>query len=194
MTIELPESQVIDSMIDEVPNLRVSIIYEDFASGLRAKDCLDRMTRHLDVGPDIFSVRLWSFNYLSDPDLRNQAAKEAQDFEIIFLATRGSGEPPASVKNWMTEWLKHRDARPCALAIMPDEQWQKHPGGTALLKYISRVADSAGLDLVCPPVEPAEQPSGHTIRQIVRRAINSSPLLEGIVDDWQSYTHSGINE
>jgi hypothetical protein len=41
---------------------------------------------------------------------------------------------------------------------------------------------------------PSPHPSDVAVRQIVRQAINASPLLEVIVDDWQSYAHWGINE
>ena len=37
-------------------------------------------------------------------------------------------------------------------------------------------------------------PTDEAIRQMVRKAINASPLLEGILDDWQSCAHWGINE
>jgi hypothetical protein len=40
----------------------------------------------------------------------------------------------------------------------------------------------------------SQHPSDIAIRQIVRRAINASPLLEEIVNDWQSWAHGGINE
>jgi hypothetical protein len=39
-----------------------------------------------------------------------------------------------------------------------------------------------------------QHPSDSAIRQIVRSAINASPLLEEIVNDWQSCAHWGINE
>jgi hypothetical protein len=198
MTTDLSESNCIPAEPGELSSLRVSIIYEDFANGVRAKTCLDRLAKNLNVNPEEFSLRLWSFSYLSDPGLRSQAAREAARFEMIVIATRGCGEPPATVKEWMAEWLQYREAGPCALALMPDEREQKYVGGTALLRYMARVANTGGLDLVHTFGEPPAQPANHEIRDIAHRAINASPLLEGIVDDWQSYTHSyahsGINE
>lgn len=196
MTIDPSEGANTYERAGDVSDLRVSIIYEDIASGVRAKNCLDRLARQLNTDAEVFSVRLWSFGYLSDSGLRSIAAREAKDFEIILLATRGIGELPDSVKKWMAEWLKYRDgdARPCALAVMPDNHAQSGLGKTALLRYLSRIAETAGLDLVFPVNELFVQPSDEAVGQIVRRAINASPLLEGIVDDWQSYAHSGINE
>ena len=194
MTTNVSESNCIPTEPGELSGLRVSIIYEDLASGVRAKSCLDRLAQNLNVNPEEFSIRLWSFSYLSEPRLRSQAAREAARFEMVVLATRGCGEPPATVKEWMAEWLQYREAGPCALALMPDEREQKYVGGTALLKYMARVANAGGLDLVHPFGELPAPPTDRMVRDIARQAINASPLLDGIVDDWQSYTHAGINE
>jgi hypothetical protein len=194
MTINSSESECISTAPNEFSSLRVSIIYEDFASGVRAKACLDRLARNLNVETSAFSIRLWSFGSLSEPGARSLAAREAANFEMIFVATRGSGEPPATVKGWINEWLQFREAQPCALAVMPDEAGQRHTGGTALLRYLTSVANAGGLDLVHPFGDPPARPTSRTVRDIAHRAINASPLLEGIVDDWQSYSHSGINE
>src|SRR5580693_5872126 len=71
MTADQSESQFIFSEPGESPSLRVSIIYEDFASGLRAKACLDRLAQNLNVQASAFSVRPWSFSSLAESGTRS---------------------------------------------------------------------------------------------------------------------------
>lgn len=195
MTIEIPETPTETIPTEEVASPRVSIIFEDAASALRARQSLGRLARNLNVEAEVFALRMWSFDLLSDPGLRRQAAREAADYKIIFLSLRDSSEPPAVLKAWLGEWLKCRTGQTCALAVLLDEKEQTTARNTPLLSYLSGVAEAGGLDLVYPCLEKPEPQINHeNIRQIARRAINASPLLEGIVDDWESYLHSGINE
>jgi hypothetical protein len=194
MTIEFPETQITANATKDTPNLRVSVIYQDVASGLRAKACLDRLERNLNAGVDVFALRLWSCDLLSEPAFRKAAAREAGEHEIVFLSKRDSSEPPPVLKAWLEEWLKCRNNRPCALAVLLDEDGPI-AGDTPLLNYLGEVAEVGGLDLVYPGNKISELPLDQdSIRQIARRAINASPVLEGILDDWESYSHWGINE
>lgn len=178
---------------DETANLRVSIIYDDFPSGVRAKQCLDRLAGSLNLERDAFAVRLWSHELLSEPAVRKAAAREAGAYDIVFLSVRNSAEPSLVLKEWLKEWLEHRGSQPCALAVLPGDEEQN--AGNPLLSYVAGVAASGGIDLVYPPATTLQEPDQQAdYREIARRAINASTLLDGILDDWESHSHWGINE
>lgn len=194
-TKELPESKINAGPSDEYPALRVSIIYEDIESGERAKGCLDRIARSLNLEADAFALRLWSHDLLAETAVRSAAAHEARDYDIVLISMRYGREPSSVLQTWISEWLKCRCDQPCALAVMLNGEAQNASAASPLLSYLADIANSGGLDLVFPageaPPPPAEEPN---IRQIARNAINASPLLDGILDDWESFSHWGINE
>jgi hypothetical protein len=194
-TTEHPESPIAaPPSDDETANLRVSIIYDDFPSGVRAKQCLDRLAGSLNLEKDAFAVRLWSHELLSEPAVRRAAAREAGAYDIVFLSMRDSAEPSLVLKDWLKEWLEHRGSQPCALAVLPGDERQD--ASNPLLSYLAGVADEAGgIDLVYTPATTPQEPEKPAdYREIARRAINASPILDGILDDWESHSHWGINE
>lgn len=195
MTTELSEDNVAACSNAETYNLAVSIIYDEASSGARARKSLDNLAGNLKLEGDVFKLRMWSLDLLSEPVLRSAAAREAGGYDIVFLSMRDGGEPSPVLKEWLGEWMKCRSNHPCALAVMVEKKEGMASGNTPLLNYLANMAQAGELDLVYPcsdtPAQPAEQ---EDVRHIAQRAINASPLLEGILDDWESYSHSGINE
>ena len=62
--------------LDGRPKFKVAIIYEDSATGKRAKHFYDRVIREL-VDECDFSVELWNFHVLAVPEIGDSAAKAA---------------------------------------------------------------------------------------------------------------------
>ena len=158
--------------------LQVSIIYEDASAGLRAKYCLDRLTRDLDMGAGFFQLRLWSFGLLVEASARSATARAAGNCDIVILSAHGRGDPSATVKEWMLEWLEHRSKRPCALAVLLDDETRRPSGENLLLDYLGGIARVGCLDLVYPFCESALQPTAGAIQKIARQAINAPRILE----------------
>ena len=65
------------------------MVYEDVATGLRAKEALDQTMLRLAVDTDVH-VNAWRFALLREPALHQQAVNEAADAEIVFVSARWS--------------------------------------------------------------------------------------------------------
>jgi hypothetical protein len=90
------------------------ILYDNLASGLRAKTLLNRAI--YDVRPRVTpSLSVWRFDLMLDPWCRSMAVREAATAQVVILAAEGPGELPAEVQLWMSEWLDRRNERSCAL-------------------------------------------------------------------------------
>src|SRR5690348_17788474 len=82
------------------PSFEVLLAYQDFSSGIRAKEFFDRLVR--DHGRLFrFLCHLWKFDVLLAPELGDQAVAEAADADMIVIATHAQTELPPAVKDWV---------------------------------------------------------------------------------------------
>src|SRR5882757_884128 len=84
--------------------LTVLIAYDDFAAGKLAME-----TRHIfagQFGRDCeFHDNMWKFDALQIPKLREIAAAEAAEADIIIIAAYEGGRLPPEVVSWMELWV-----------------------------------------------------------------------------------------
>ena len=85
------------------PVFRIVIVYEDFATGKKAKEACDFLVANLSYAWQVTS-QMWKFEVLSLPSLREMAAKDAAMADLIILSSRGDNELPADVKSWIEMW------------------------------------------------------------------------------------------
>jgi len=71
----------------------VLLLYQDFSTGVRARQALDQVVRQFDLGAD-FKVVLWRFDLLREPEVRERAATEAATADIVFLSAHSLAEIP----------------------------------------------------------------------------------------------------
>ena len=102
------------------------MVYEDVATGLRAKEALDQTMLRLTVDTDVH-VNAWRFDLLCEPALHQQAVNEAAAAEIVFVSAHGREELPAAVRLWFHDWLARRGGEPCALAVSLDAEARETP-------------------------------------------------------------------
>jgi hypothetical protein len=126
--------------------LRVLVIYEDLETGLRARQTLDHTVRQLAAEADAH-VNLWRFDLLSEPRLRQRAAEEAAEADIVFCSAHGQRELPAIVNLWLQEWFGNKSGKPCALAVSLDAHAKDTPPATRMMEAIETAARLAGVDV-----------------------------------------------
>jgi hypothetical protein len=137
----------------ESARLKVFLLYEDFATGFRAWRRFVFRIQRLGLQPD-FSVNAWKFKLLRPPALREQAAIEAREADIVLVAAHGGGELAPHVKSWFTRWLALKADQPCALVLSLDKKAFKCSGQNRVLAYLQSSAERAGLE-VSPNFEAA---------------------------------------
>ena len=86
------------------PLLYGVMAYESASVAKIAKEKWDYMVHALQSRYD-FELRLWKFEILRIPELRDVAINDAAKAQLVFVAAHGAGELPVQVKEWIEQWL-----------------------------------------------------------------------------------------
>jgi hypothetical protein len=92
------------SELDDRAKFNVVIIYEDIAVGKRAKHFYDRVIREL-VHECDFRLKLWNFQVLAVPEIRNSAVKAAAQADFVILSMYRKAQLSAQTRDWIERWL-----------------------------------------------------------------------------------------
>ena len=175
------------------PLLDVLILYEDFATGLRAKRSLDFLPDHLTADAKV-SAKLWRIELLSDPLLGEQAAVEAAAADVIIVSVHGRSALPAEVRAWLKRWLCHKERRPYALGVLLDSGEASQGGENPVVGYMQQVAATAGADVFYGFSEALGSELDSAVEEINQRAHRSSTVLEDMLKRADPHQWWGINE
>jgi hypothetical protein len=151
------------------PLLDVTILYEDFGTGLRAKRSLDLLPESLRANAKL-STKLWRTELLSDPFLCEQAAREAAAADVVILSMHGRSALPAEVQAWLRCWLRHKEERPYALGLLLDPTEVNEGRGNPVVDYMQQLAATARVDLFHGFAETPMTQLDPAMEQINRRA------------------------
>ncbi len=130
------------------PNFNVVIAYEDFETGKHAKKTYDFLVEHL--GQDCqFSNQMWKFDILSIPKLREMAASDAAQADIIIVSCHGASELPRHVVEWLDSWTSAKGNALALVALFDSE-----PQVTRAIRVrLAQVAHRAGIEFFAQPDE-----------------------------------------
>src|SRR5437867_2974953 len=100
---------------------KIVIAYENFASGIYAKEVSQRLAVELE--PE-FAIQsdLWKFEMLGQPHLREYAVTGAAEADMVIIAARGADELPVHVKNWIEGCVHQKRVGPAALVALLDQE------------------------------------------------------------------------
>ncbi len=127
--------------------LKVVVVYEDFATGIRAKNAFDRLLSRMGEMSD-FDMNLWRFDLLGDQKLSAVAANEAAGADLIMLSAHGGADLPVSIKIWLGRWLSKRDNKASALVVSLDRNQFNSPDENQLLNFLNALTSRANVDLI----------------------------------------------
>ena len=183
------------SVREKGPGLNVLLMYEDFSTGLRARQLLDAVVNSVDLEVD-FRAKLWRFDLLREPALLRRATDEAAKADMVFLSAHGRNDLPAAVHSWFKRWLERKGSEPCALAVALDPDTEHCPTRNRVLAALGTVARPAGVDVFVQAAEAPQTKWESAVQDIQQRAETQTELLEEILHrtEWSSYRESGINE
>jgi hypothetical protein len=125
--------------------IRITIVYENFAAGIRAKEVSERLANQLKEECEINSG-LWKFEVLAHPQLREQAASEAAQADMIIVSARAAEELPAHVRRWIESWLPQKRSHHSALVALLDEDEETVGESRSLGSYLRDVAELGSMD------------------------------------------------
>ena len=132
----------------EARQLALLATFEDSATCTRIKEFRQELSRHLGQQCRIIE-HVWLFNMLRLRELREIAAEEASEADLIIISAHDAEDLPEGVKSWIDLWLRQKGARkPVLLALLdPDQEGTPR----AVEAYLQETARQGGMELLVEP-------------------------------------------
>jgi hypothetical protein len=183
------------SDLETDPSFNVVAAYEDVESGKHAKETYDFVVASL--GPDCRPAnRMWKFEVLDIPQLRELAAEDAAMADLIIISCRGQAELPAGVKAWIDLWLAEK-GNVIALAALFGPPTAQATQAPAIRAYLAGVARSGRMQFFAQPDEwpgKREQQSQFGAHRASALDEEAFSMLPGEAQPERSFPRWGINE
>jgi hypothetical protein len=99
------------------PYLSVMITYQDLECSQRAMNAFESLVANLG-GEYIFTRSTWKFDLLQFPKMREMAARDALDADIIIICAHEEADMPPEVDLWIQDWAGRKVNSPSALVAL----------------------------------------------------------------------------
>lgn len=100
--------------------IKVTIIYEDFASGVRAKNFAEKLLEQLGSACRLCES-FWRADLLVNEEIAKEAHRTAADFDYLIISMVGDRILPLRTCDWIEAHLDGAAARGAALVVLPDK-------------------------------------------------------------------------
>ncbi|MEW6302645.1 MAG: hypothetical protein AB1705_04185 [Verrucomicrobiota bacterium] len=122
-------------MPDAPQVLRIVIAYDHRANGENAKAMCDQIARGAHARCEL-RYHVWRFDALESAHLREAAAMDATEADMIVMAAQGAPSLPAGVEQWVASWLNSTRQPDQALVALVESGEQSH-------QWVARLRDVA---------------------------------------------------
>lgn len=168
------------------------IAYEDLASGLAARRCLERLA--LDLGTDA-RLTLWRLDLLKEPDLAARAVRDAAAADVVVLSLPGEHPLSSAVKDWLGAWLDQRGERDGALGVLLEWERRQTQSASETLAFLQWVTQRHPVDLFAGYFRAISDGPTLAVEDIRKRAETTTRVLAGILHRPEMpQSRWGINE
>jgi hypothetical protein len=99
--------------------LELVLAYEDKPTAERAKRAVESVFRQHEVNTEPH-LHLWRLDVLSDPEMKEWAAREASAADILVVSLHGGNRLTATAETALKQWVSRKRAKPRALVISLD--------------------------------------------------------------------------
>lgn len=166
----------------------VVIVYEDYDCGIRAQELYRRLSAQWEGSLD-FHVAMWRFEPLGVPSLREEAAAEAIQADLVLVSATGKHPLPAEVKQWIEIW-RGAKGEFSALALLLDGRNHGATGAQEITEFLQAAAQDTGCSFFSSgPMPPRPLPFERAgISPVLPRMVETETLPAGPADHW------GIND
>ena len=128
------------------PMFKVVVAYEDLETGKNAKRVYDFLTQNLSADYE-FCNQMWKFDVLGIPRLREAAAKDAYEADILMISSRGVQRLAEEAKIWIESWLSQGTSAIALVALFGCEGQEAQ----VTRGYLAEVAQRGGLEFFAQP-------------------------------------------
>ena len=173
--------------------LEVSLAYQDFSSGLRARQFLYDVLNlcHMQVE---FSLTLWNVGLFHLPEILEEAVFNACEANLVVLSLRGDSGLEPETESWLIQWMVRRSGEESALAVLIgcDEQRLDLIGQTLLwLQHVTRPTEVR----LFVGFMPATSTGGASLSQTAQPQSATVSFIEtDVLDRLDSHSEGGLNE
>jgi hypothetical protein len=170
---------------------KVTVFYGDTESRERALKLSSRLVCKFMADVDL-DFSWWKFQFLMDGVIAGLAAQSAAQADMILYSLGQVNDLPAEVKACNELWLDQRQGRSgLVVALIGKESLKRRP--IPVHGYLAELAKRAGMQFMSR--WESQPPEGvDYLDMMLRRANESSPILDEMLSRAQQTTHWGINE
>jgi len=176
---------------DDAP-LKIAIAYQSVATALRAKAVLERLMHAL--GPDfVMDSSFWGFAALEIRGLREEAAREAAQSDLLVISAHKITELPAQVTMWFELSLMQREDRAGALMVL-------HEDTTAALRdspvypYLHQVVQISNLELFLSASSESDNAANLLTAELAQPIEVRTSVPDAVLSQTRGVPRWGINE
>jgi len=144
------------TVMNHLPVIQVTAIYEDLEAGIRAKALTDCVQSGLDL-PAEFKVDLWRFDWLSELSMRNMALSIARNSTLVLISASTNNPFPVEMERWLRAWMQSREDQLSAIVLLASNETQSG-AGHPLRESLERVAQEKGVEFYCELFKPHVEP------------------------------------
>ena len=161
--------------------LNIITLFEDVATGKRGKQVYDYLESHL--GGDFeFNHQVWKLDVLGTPSLRELAAKDVAEADILIMSVRGDHPLLPEVKSWLDVWVGQHGS-PIALVGLFDPQFKSAASALEIRHYLEEVSRSGQMDFFCEPEAQRHDDAHRAIDVTAQRRFDFEPFEESLLAD-----------
>ena len=171
----------------------ILLIYEDRATGMRARCALDRVLSRLELMAE-GHVTAWSLDSLRNWRFQAQATRDASDADILALSIHGNNPLAPEVTDCLRQWVGLRRSQPCALVISLDTGCQAEGELAPALAELCSEAAGNGMTILLQFGDPQSSEMKAVTPNIEGRADSTSQVPETVLHRPSFYRQWGINE
>ena len=129
----------------EAKRLAVLATFEDSVTGMRVKEFCQGLSRKLGQQCEIVE-HVWLFSTFRLRELREIAAEEASEADLIVISVHQEEGLPEEVQGWIKLWLRRKGSRQTVLVALLDPPYEGASRATEA--YLQEVARRGRLKLV----------------------------------------------
>jgi hypothetical protein len=194
MNVVRTDSESATSSDEVSARLGVALVYEDFATGARARNALEWLCGGQELGVDL-CLDVWRFDLLRDPEIASQVFERTGGADIVVVSMHGKSDLPGQVLVWLDRWLKAGREGPAALVVSLDEAAREDPGVRGRVSSLQSVAGAAGVDVfVHFGSGTSSREAAVTVEDLNNRFTARTELLDEMLNRTRGYRDWGINE
>ena len=124
---------------------KFTVIYDDFATGLRAKRFADLIAAA--IGEEAgHRIAPWRCEMLECDGLMDDAMRDAGESDYVIFSLRGDGSLSFAMKQWIEAWLERTAGRRVAIVALFDPERSRAGHAHGIRHYLRHVAGAAGVD------------------------------------------------